>query len=178
MPYQIYKLTGSNFAVGAIGLVELLPLVVFGLYGGALADHVDRRRLLVLAGVAQALLTACLLANAALAQPGVWVIYVVGVAAGGRAVAAATEPRGADARAPCGTTRPSRPSALAARSACRSACWRPGARRPAGRHVGVGWCFAVDVAGLVVATLLFARLRPYPHRPERRRRAWRASWRA
>ena len=42
IPYQIYTLTGSNFAVGAIGLVELVPLVVFGLYGGALADHVDR----------------------------------------------------------------------------------------------------------------------------------------
>ncbi len=46
IPYQVYTLTGSNFAVGAIGLVELVPLVVFGLYGGALADHVDRRRLL------------------------------------------------------------------------------------------------------------------------------------
>ena len=43
LPYQLYQLTGSNFAVGAMGLVELVPLVVFGLYGGALADHVDRR---------------------------------------------------------------------------------------------------------------------------------------
>ena len=47
IPYQIYTLTGSNFAVGAIGIAELVPLIVFGLYGGALADHVDRRRLLV-----------------------------------------------------------------------------------------------------------------------------------
>ena len=47
VPYQLYHLTGSNFAVGALGLVELVPLVVFGLYGGALADHVDRRRMLV-----------------------------------------------------------------------------------------------------------------------------------
>ena len=46
IPYQIYTLTGSNLAVGAIGLVELAPIIVFGLYGGALADHVDRRRLL------------------------------------------------------------------------------------------------------------------------------------
>ena len=64
IPYQIYTLTGSNFAVGAIGLVELVPLVVFGLYGGALADHVDRRRLLVALGIAQALLTAVLGWNA------------------------------------------------------------------------------------------------------------------
>jgi len=33
IPFQVYVLTGSNFAVGAIGLVELLPLIVFGLYG-------------------------------------------------------------------------------------------------------------------------------------------------
>ena len=66
VPYQIYQLTGSNFAVGALALVELLPLIVFGLYGGALADHVDRRRMLVLCGVAQVVLTAVLLANAML----------------------------------------------------------------------------------------------------------------
>src|SRR3982750_1372925 len=52
IPFQIYTLTGSTLAVGAIGLVELAPLVVFGLYGGALADHVDRRKLLVSCGVA------------------------------------------------------------------------------------------------------------------------------
>ena len=36
VPYQLYHLTHSNFAVGALGAVELVPLVVFGLYGGAL----------------------------------------------------------------------------------------------------------------------------------------------
>ena len=78
LPYQIYQLTGSNFAVGALGIVELVPLVVFGLYGGALADHVDRRRMLVLTGLAQAVLTALLAANAFLAEPRVWPIYVLG----------------------------------------------------------------------------------------------------
>ena len=64
IPFQIYDLTGSNFAVGAIGVVELVPVVVFGLYGGALADPVDRRRLLVATGVGQALLTVVLAVNA------------------------------------------------------------------------------------------------------------------
>src|SRR6187551_3509234 len=78
LPFQIYQLTGSNFAVGALGVVELVPLVVFGLYGGALADHVDRRRMLVLTGVAQAVLTGLLAANAFLPDPAVWPIYVLG----------------------------------------------------------------------------------------------------
>lgn len=64
IPFQIYRLTGSSFAVGAVGLVELVPLVAFGLYGGALADHVDRRRLLIWTGVAQAVFTAILAVNA------------------------------------------------------------------------------------------------------------------
>ena len=77
IPYQVYTLTGSNFAVGAIGLVELVPLVVFGLYGGALADHVDRRRLLVATGVAQAAFTAVLAVNAFRDRPSVWLVFVV-----------------------------------------------------------------------------------------------------
>ena len=64
IPFQIYTLTGSNFAVGAVGLVELAPLVVFGLYGGALADHVDRKKLLVSCGFAQAAFTGVLAFNA------------------------------------------------------------------------------------------------------------------
>ena len=72
IPYQLYTLTGSNAAVGLIGLVELVPLVVGGLYGGALADHVDRRKLLVVTGVAQAVITALLAVNALQEQPAVW----------------------------------------------------------------------------------------------------------
>ena len=78
LPFQLFALTGSNFAVGALGIVEIVPLVVFGLYGGALADHVDRRLLLVVTGIAQVLLMVGLMANAFLATPRLWVIYVLG----------------------------------------------------------------------------------------------------
>ncbi|HEX6149909.1 MFS transporter, partial [Nocardioides sp.] len=77
IPFQVYRLTGSNIAVGAIGLAELVPLVVFGLYGGALADHVDRRRLLIGCGVAQVVLTAVLGVNAFRDDPSVPLIFVV-----------------------------------------------------------------------------------------------------
>lgn len=47
VPAQIYSLTGSSAMVGLTGLFGLVPLVVFGLWGGALADHFDRRTLLI-----------------------------------------------------------------------------------------------------------------------------------
>ncbi|MGV8907519.1 MAG: MFS transporter [Propionicimonas sp.] len=46
VPAQIYAITGDSGYVGLTGLFGLVPLVVFGLWGGALADHFDRRRLL------------------------------------------------------------------------------------------------------------------------------------
>jgi hypothetical protein len=49
---QVYALTGSTLAVGTLGLFALVPLVVLGLYGGALVDHYDRRTVsLVASGV-------------------------------------------------------------------------------------------------------------------------------
>lgn len=44
---QIYDITASSFWVGMLGPVTLVPLIVFGLWGGAVADAVDRRRLLL-----------------------------------------------------------------------------------------------------------------------------------
>lgn len=77
LPFQIAHLTGSYIAVGAIGLAELVPLIVFGLYGGALADTVDRRRMAIATEAAMGLLVCMLLVNALLPQPQIWLIYVV-----------------------------------------------------------------------------------------------------
>ena len=43
VPAQIYAATGSSAYVGLTGVFGLVPLIVFGLYGGALADVFDRR---------------------------------------------------------------------------------------------------------------------------------------
>ncbi|MER7791347.1 MFS transporter [Streptomyces sp. NPDC097640] len=77
LPLQIKELTGSALAVGAIGAVELVPLIVFGLYGGALADAVDRRKLILLTEAGLGLLAALLLANSLLPEPMLWPLYVV-----------------------------------------------------------------------------------------------------
>lgn len=47
LPYQVFLLTGSSFDVGLIGLMQAVPLLTLGLFGGAIADAVDRRRLLL-----------------------------------------------------------------------------------------------------------------------------------
>jgi MFS family permease len=74
---QARQLTGSTFAVGLLGAVELVPLIVFGLYGGVLADRFDRRRLIVVCEGGLGCCAALLLLNALQAHPAVWLLYVV-----------------------------------------------------------------------------------------------------
>jgi MFS family permease len=74
---QARQLTGSTFAVGLLGAVELVPLVVFGLYGGVLADRFDRRRLSVACEASLACCAAVLTLNALARHPAVWLLYVV-----------------------------------------------------------------------------------------------------
>lgn len=78
VPFQVKELTGSYLLVGLLGLVELLPLVVFGLYGGALADAVDRRRMVLGTELAFTALSVMLLVNALLPEPALWPLYVFG----------------------------------------------------------------------------------------------------
>ena len=75
VPFQLRLLTHSTLAVGSIGLVELVPLVVFGLYGGVLADRMNRRRLILAMEIVLMASTALLLANALLAHPITWILY-------------------------------------------------------------------------------------------------------
>ncbi len=77
LPFQVAQLTGSFVAVGLIGLFQLVPLVVFGLYGGSLADSVDRRTMVLCTELAAGLLISALLVNALLPSPHLWVLYVV-----------------------------------------------------------------------------------------------------
>lgn len=72
--YQMWELTGSAVAVGAVGLAQAVPMIVFGLVGGSLADAVDRRRLVLLTTAGQ-VLAAGLLAGQAVAGVGsLWVL--------------------------------------------------------------------------------------------------------
>ena len=77
VPWQLYELTRSNAQVGLLGLVQLVPVVACGLLGGAVADRVDRKRLLIGSEALMALCLAGLLANALAAAPSVLAIYAL-----------------------------------------------------------------------------------------------------
>ncbi len=78
LPFQVKELTNSYVAVGLIGAVELIPLVIFGLYGGVLADSVDRKKMVWFTEFGALCATTVLLINALLPKPHLIILYVVG----------------------------------------------------------------------------------------------------
>ncbi|CAN5846403.1 MFS transporter [soil metagenome] len=74
VPVQVYALTQSSAYVGLAGLFALVPLIVFGLWGGALADAMDRRVLLIIATCGLAVASVLLWAQAALHLNNVWAV--------------------------------------------------------------------------------------------------------
>jgi MFS family permease len=74
VPAQIYALTGSSAYVGLTGVFGLVPLVVFGLWGGALADHFDRRTLLMVTTTGLIATSAMFWLQAALGNGNVWLL--------------------------------------------------------------------------------------------------------
>ncbi|MEU2655808.1 MFS transporter [Streptomyces sp. NPDC007325] len=74
---QVYDITGSTFSVGLVGLCSLVPLVVFGLYGGAIADTVDRRALGLAGAIGSAVLSAALAGAAFAGFHHVWFLYAI-----------------------------------------------------------------------------------------------------
>ncbi|MGC5342781.1 MFS transporter [Streptomyces sp. DT24] len=168
LPLQIKHLTGSPLAVGAMGAVELVPLVVFGLYGGALADAADRRKVILGTEAGLGLLALVLLVNAVLPDPMLWPLYVV---AGGVSALA-------------GLQRPALDSLMArivphahqtAAAALNSLRWQAGAiAGPAlaglvVAYAGHASAYAVTVITFAVSVILCLRLSPAPPSHEARK---------
>ncbi|HYQ16922.1 MAG TPA: MFS transporter [Polyangiaceae bacterium] len=80
IPFQVYELSHSAWYVGLLGAAQLVPLLFAALFGGAMADSLDRRRMLVVAELALAICSACLLLNARLAQPSLWAVFAISAA--------------------------------------------------------------------------------------------------
>ncbi|WP_051864843.1 MFS transporter [Streptomyces griseus] len=161
LPVQIKELTGSAAAVGAIGAVELIPLIVFGLYGGALADAWDKRKLILWTEAGQGLLALALLVNALAPHPAVWLLYVV--AAVSSALASVQRPA-LDSLMPRIVAHEHLPAA-ASLNALR---WQVGGvAGPAlagvvVAYAGLGWAYAADLLTFVVSVAIGVGLAASP----------------
>lgn len=77
LPFQIKELTNSYWAVGLIGAVEIVPLTIFGLYGGVLADYVDRKKMIWLTEFGTLIATAVLFLNSLREKPSVILLFII-----------------------------------------------------------------------------------------------------
>ncbi|MEV5649320.1 MFS transporter [Nocardia sp. NPDC052254] len=74
VPQQIFQITGSSGYVGLAGVFGLVPLIIFGLWGGAVADVMDRRTLLLITSVGTGLTSVAFWLQAAAGVHNVWLI--------------------------------------------------------------------------------------------------------
>ena len=81
--FQAYRITHSTLIVGLISLVQLVPLLAGSLWGGTLADAMDRKRILVLTQVASAVAIGGLVVNASFSHPAVWPLFACTAAGAG-----------------------------------------------------------------------------------------------
>jgi MFS family permease len=77
VPYQVFELTHSSFLVGMLGASQLIPLLLFALWGGAYADAMDRRKLLVVSEIVMTAGSLVLAINGMLAHSSVVLIFAV-----------------------------------------------------------------------------------------------------
>jgi predicted MFS family arabinose efflux permease len=77
IPYQVFKLTHSSLDVGLVGLAQITPVLAGSLFGGSIADAVDRRRLLLVTQLSLAACSVGLALNCSGGHPALWPLYAL-----------------------------------------------------------------------------------------------------
>jgi len=161
LPFQLKELTGSYLAVGLLGAVEVIPLIAFGLYGGVLADSVDRKKMVWATEAGALILVAILLGNSLLPNPSIALIYIVAALF---AVVNGLQRPSMDAMLPRLVSHEDLPAA----SALLSLRWQLGVI--VGPTIGgiifstmsVSAGYVVDIATYILSLLFLARVRSIP----------------
>jgi MFS family permease len=164
IPYQVYVLTKDPLLVGLIGVCELVPLLFMAFVGGALADYVDRRRLIILGELAFAALTGVLLINSLLGQSQLWLLFVI--AALSTAIDGLQRPA-MDAIIPR-LVAPERIPAANVLNSLRMNVASLAGPALAGvllATVDLAWVYAIDLATFAVSLACLAFMRPVPPPP-------------
>jgi MFS family permease len=162
VPFQVYALTGDSLMVGVTSLVALVPLIVFGLLGGAIADSMDRRRLMLITSVGAAV-TSVLLAVQVL-LPGEGNLAVLWVLTACVSAFAAVNQPTRSAVIPALVGPAAVPAANALSMTVRQAAVIAGPLL-AGVLIGLGQLslvYAIDALGFLAAALLLRGLPPLP----------------
>jgi hypothetical protein len=162
VPFQVYALTRSSLLVGVTSIVALVPLIVFGLLGGAIADAMDRRRLMLITSTGAAVTSTLLAVQARLPGGGnLAALWLLAACVSG--FAAVNQPtRSSVIPALVG------PAAVPAANALAMTVRQAGVivgPLLAGVLIGVGDLFlayTVDAVGFVIAALLLRGLPPLP----------------
>jgi MFS family permease len=162
VPVQVYVISGSSFWVGLLGLAALVPLIVFGLWGGAVADAVDRRKLLLVSSVTVWSATLALLIGALVGVQSLVLIFIaMAVQSAGFAVTSPTR----NAITPRLLPKELVPAANTLSFTVTNVGTVLGplmAGVIVGRGNGFAWAYAIDAALFTVALWAALRLQPLP----------------
>jgi MFS family permease len=158
---QVKQLTNSQLAVGLLGAAELVPIVACGLYGGVLADRLDRKKIAVWSEAGLALILSLLALNAALPRPLLWPVYAGN--AGIVALGALQQPS-LDAVVPRIVPRDqlTAGSALSSVTANVSFIAGPAVGGLLVTGPGAAFAYSLDVAALFASFVLLLRMRAMP----------------
>ena len=158
---QIYALTRSNLAVGLLGLVVMVPKLILSLVGGAIADRVERRRMIIACEIAGLACAAGFVANAALDRPSLALVYVLAFVNAATHSAEAPAQRSA---VPLIVPAAMYTQANALKSLIYSSSWLIGpALAGAAKAVGgIRLAYLLDVISYVVGIAVIARMAPIP----------------
>ncbi len=167
MPLQIAQLTGSYVAVGIVGIIQVIPLVVFGLWGGAIADSFNRKRVVIGCEVGLGISSLLLFVNALRPEPSLILIYVVAFCF---SVFDGLQRPSIEALLPVLLPTDLLPSA----GALNGLKWNltsivgPAAGGVIAAVAGVQYCFGFDIASYVISALLLTRLSAKANAHERK----------
>lgn len=162
VPTQVYLLTGSTVDVGITSLIALVPLVIFGLLGGALADSLDKRLLILITSAGTAVTSILLWLQALLPGGGsIWLLWTLAaVQSGFFAVNVPARTSSIPRLLPIAQI----PSASALSMTVQSGGVIAGPLL-AGlviQHGGLAWTYLIDAVGLTLALLFLIRLPAMP----------------
>ena len=168
LPFQVYLLTGSTLAIAALTAFQLVPILVFALGAGALADAVDRRRLLILTQAGLCVCSLGLLALAMMDAPPLIAIFVLAFIAAGLSAVDHPSRTSAVPRLVPATRLPAALTLNALNSQAASIIG-PAVAGILIATVGLAAAYAVDALTFVASLFALSRMRPIPAAVDARR---------